>query len=164
MSNVLFARVEPLDPKRGRTTQNVHFAGTLFRGGAQPIWYKVTAELAAKLTQEEQPSGAPMFQVVTEDEKIARDQAEQARRLVAMGMISETIQQTATGRRQEIDLTPATAAPAPAAATGKQPRRPRAGAVPTAEEQSAAAAVAGGGGGGDLTTASLPGASVLSDE
>lgn len=155
MPKALFARVEPFDPKRGRTTQNVHFAGTLFRGGIQPVWYKVTDDLAAKLRMQEQPSGVPMFQIVDEDEKAVRDQEEQARRMVAMGMISDTVHKAAGDRKQEIDLT--------GGAPSTKQRRPRGGALPTPEEQAAAQAVAPAVG-GNVTTADLPGASTLASK
>jgi hypothetical protein len=130
MPKALFARVAPFDPKRGRTTVNVHCEGTLFRGGGRPIWYKVGKPLAAKLVAYEQPTGAPMFEIVDEDEKAARDKQEEARRLVAMGMISETVNDVAAPRKQEIDLTGANA---------------RTAAIPTADTER----------GGDLTTAEL---------
>jgi hypothetical protein len=153
MPKALFARVQPFDPKRGRTTQNVHAEGTLFRGGSQPVWYKVSEDLANKLAKHEQPTGAPMFQIVDEDEKAELDRKEQARRLVAMGMISDTVHDTAGPRKQEIDLTGGPA----------EPTGPRAAAVPTPEEVPAPAPTPEAepaASGGDLTTGDLPTAPV----
>jgi len=114
MANIeLFARLKPYAPRLGLRLRRLHFGGNLYQGGDRPTWYKVTPEMAAKLKQIKQDAGAAAFDIVDADEKKVIDVKEEERRLVALGVMSETVAKP--GERTAVDLTvkpePAVAAP-----------------------------------------------------
>lgn len=156
-----FARVKPQNSRVGQLVVNVHFNGTLFRGGFRPTWYKIPATSATAMKAAVQESGAPLFDVLSGEEKVAVERAEEQSRLQRLGLAAETVT-AAPGTT--IDLTKATAAPAggPAAAAAqvdarRGPRRgdraTRAAAVP---EKFSGGGDGEPGSGGDLSTAHLP--------
>jgi hypothetical protein len=154
-----FARVKPQNPRVGQLVVNVHFQGTLYRGGIRPTWYKIPQSTVAAMKAAKQESGAPLFDVLTTEEKVAVERAEEQGRLQRLGLAAETVT-AAPGTT--IDLTGKQAAkPATPDKPQDARRGPRRG-----DRATRAAAVPdgfqGGGegeresGGGALSTADLP--------
>lgn len=113
----IYARVKPQNPRVGQVVMNVHFQGTLYRGGARPTWYKIPPGNAAAMRSTLQETGAGMFDVVTSEEKVAVERAEEQARLQRLGLAAETVS-AAPGTT--IDLTKK-APPAPAVAVSPAP-------------------------------------------
>jgi hypothetical protein len=139
----LFARLKPLDPRRGQSLQRLHVGKVLYLGGDRPAWYKVGKALAAELSKRTQANGAPAFDIVTAADRKRIDEEEERRRLVALGLVSATVAAPAT--REAVDLT-RTEKSSPGAREAAIPASAREDEIPLEPPARA----------GDLTTADLP--------
>jgi hypothetical protein len=91
----IYARLYPFSPRRGYTTRGYSYDGQTYKGGERPNWYCISQDLAGKLKpllqQHDVEDSKPLFQIVSETEKLQLEATEQDRFLASIGAIGETI-------------------------------------------------------------------------
>ena len=111
-SEALYARVRPYSPRAGFPVLRYFYEGHLYTGGEYPRWYKVPADQGRRMLDPRQeannPDSKPVFQVVTEAERLTIDNEEENLRLAMLGIHSKVdIKIPANPRGVPIDYTQA---------------------------------------------------------
>lgn len=140
MSDKVFVRLLPANPRVGITVQGYTYRGYMFRGGERPTWYEVSQALADELSELRQvhsdPRSQPLFQICDESQKLATERGEQDKFLAAIGALTATISlPKGYEAPPTINLDAPSIAPPPITATDVMPSplvdNSRAAAIPT---------------------------------
>jgi hypothetical protein len=95
MSEKLYVRLVPRNPRLGYTVAGHMYKGINFRGGERPTWYAVEPRFAEELRvfhqQHDDPSSKELFQVCSAEEKGRIERGEQEKWLAAVGAVTATV-------------------------------------------------------------------------
>jgi hypothetical protein len=95
MSKEMCVRLWPLNPRQGRTVANYTYKGQKYTGGQRPQWYicseAMAQALAALRMDSSNPTSAPIFQVVTPEEKAKIEQDENTQFLAQIGVLQGAV-------------------------------------------------------------------------
>jgi hypothetical protein len=111
MSEIMYVRLKPYNPKIGNVKKRYHHQSSLYAmhpETGRPIWYKtddaaLLAELGATTQIDEDPQSGPLFDILSEAEFLKVQKHETNLRLVELGIMSATEAQPVSATPPVVD-------------------------------------------------------------